>query len=170
MQTQAPILTSMALLILLVGTACTGGGGLPPSPGGPTPTGHEVIRGSARFALDRWPQCLNPITACADVTSGQSTALQLVLPKLMAIDENGDPEASPLLDVAPTLENGGLTQDPFAVTFHLNPKAVWDDGLPITAFDVEFTLKAILNTRGTTHPIGYDRSHPLTRPIRRRSR
>src|SRR5436309_14751230 len=96
----------VTVFILLIGAACTGGEGPVPSPSGPPsppPRG-----GSVTLGLDDWPQCLNPITACAE-TPEQSTLLRLVLPKLMWIDQRGHPAASPLIETAPSLENGGLT-------------------------------------------------------------
>jgi peptide/nickel transport system substrate-binding protein len=53
------------------------------------------------------------------------------------------------------LENGGLTESPFSVTYHLNPEAIWSDGTPITCDDVRFTWLATLNTTGTWSTAGY---------------
>jgi peptide/nickel transport system substrate-binding protein len=47
---------------------------------------------------------------------------------------------------------GGMT-----LTIKLNPKAVWDDGTPITSADLECTYKAILNTPGSLSTTGYDK-------------
>jgi peptide/nickel transport system substrate-binding protein len=65
--------------------------------------------------------------------------------------------ASPLLDEAPTLDNGGLQQGPpFTVTFNISDAAVWEDGSPITSADFDFTWKAIMNTPGAYTTVGYD--------------
>jgi ABC-type transport system substrate-binding protein len=53
------------------------------------------------------------------------------------------------------LDNGGLTESPFTVTYHLNPKAVWHDATPISCADVLFTWLAILNTTGTYSRSGW---------------
>jgi peptide/nickel transport system substrate-binding protein len=42
------------------------------------------------------------------------------------------------------------------ITVKLNPKAVWDDGTPITSKDFECTWKAKLNTPGSIETSGYD--------------
>ena len=47
-------------------------------------------------------------------------------------------------------------QDPFTVTYKMNPDAVWDDGSPITSTDVEFTWKVELDTEGSLSTAGYD--------------
>jgi peptide/nickel transport system substrate-binding protein len=60
----------------------------------------------------------------------------------------------------PTTDNGGITassgKTPFSVTYHINPKAVWSDGTPITSADFAFTWKAELNTTGAYSTAGYD--------------
>jgi peptide/nickel transport system substrate-binding protein len=127
-----------------------------------TPTGGTTSAagkkgGSAVFGAEQWPQCLNIITSCTTSTWMQIVGPQPTLPKLQSVDAKGNFVKSPLLTDLPSLENGGVTQNPFTVTYKLNPKAVWDDGTPITSADVEFTRKAILNTTGSIGPVGYDK-------------
>ena len=43
------------------------------------------------------------------------------------------------------------------LTIKLNPKAVWDDGTPITSADLECSYKAALNTPGSIATSGYDK-------------
>lgn len=43
------------------------------------------------------------------------------------------------------------------VTIEINPKAVWDDGSPITVADFQCTNDAILNTPGSISTTGYDK-------------
>ena len=139
----------------MVAAACGGGGGTTnqPTTQGATPAGHKG--GSATFGAEQWPQCLNMITSCATSTWMQIVGPQPTLPKLIELGQHSDVIASPLITEVPSLTNGGITQNPFTVTYHLNPKAVWSDGTPITSSDVEFTWKAIINTTGTTSTIGY---------------
>jgi len=73
----------------------------------------------------------------------------------MVLDANGNFVASPTLAEAPTLDNGGITQNPFTVSFKIADNAVWADGTPITSADFDFTWKAILNTTGTYTTVGY---------------
>src|SRR5437879_5655193 len=123
-----------------------------------SPTAGAVKKGgSAVFGAEQWPQCLNLITSCATSTWMQIVGPQPTVPKLVELDVKSSYAPSPLITEVPSLANGGLTQDPFTITYHLNPKAVWDDGTPITSADVEFTWKAILFTTGTTSPVGYDK-------------
>jgi peptide/nickel transport system substrate-binding protein len=150
---------SAAMALVLVGAACTGGGLpvatpsattgpvtsapiTPPPPVTPHPGGQAV------FGAEQWPECVNPLTTCAAASWTYWSVLEHVLPRAMQLDAAGNLVASPLLDEAPTLANGGLTQNPFTVTYHISPMAVWEDGTQITASDLEFTWKAFLNTRG----------------------
>ncbi|HEX8099067.1 MAG TPA: ABC transporter substrate-binding protein [Actinomycetota bacterium] len=138
----------------MIASACGGGGG------GAEPSGPSVAPtkgGKAVFGAEQWPQCLNTITSCNTSTWMQIVGPQPTLPKLVSLDIKGNPVPSPLITQVPSLDNGGITTNPFTVTYDLNPKAVWDDGSPITSADVEFTRKAILNTTGTTGPVGYDK-------------
>lgn len=45
----------------------------------------------------------------------------------------------------PTLQNGGISKDGLTLTYHLRHNVKWQDGFPLTAHDVVFTTKAILN-------------------------
>ena len=47
----------------------------------------------------------------------------------------------------PTLENGGISEDGRSVTYHLRKNAVWQDGVPVTAADVQFTYTLIMNPK-----------------------
>jgi peptide/nickel transport system substrate-binding protein len=120
----------------------------------PTPTTSRS-GGSITVGTREMPECLNPITSCAAAVGAWWTVLEQVLPRAMELDAKGDFVASPLLVDAPSLENGGITTDPFSVTYLLNPEANWADGTPITSADFDFTWRAIMNTTGTYSTAGY---------------
>ena len=56
-----------------------------------------------------------------------------------------------------TTTSGDNTGKTMTITVKLNPKAVWDDGTPITSKDLECTWKANLNTPGSLSTTGYDK-------------
>jgi peptide/nickel transport system substrate-binding protein len=157
---------TVAILAVLgmVAAACsnksTSGGSTTAPPTGttaPSPTATAAPKGgSVVFGAEQWPECINPITSCSSATWTWYSVLEYVLPYAMVLDNTGNFVASPLLTEAPTLDNGGITQDPFTITYHLNPDANWDDGSPITSADFDFTYKAILNTTGAYTTTGYD--------------
>ena len=43
------------------------------------------------------------------------------------------------------------------LTININPKAVWDDGSPITFTDFKCNVDAIFNTPGSLSTVGYDK-------------
>ncbi len=119
-------------------------------------TGDDRDGGSAVFAAEQWPECLNPVTSCANASWLVWSVTAHVLPRLMELDVDGNYQASPVLVEAPSLDNGLITEEPFTVTFPIRDDAVWSDGSPITSEDVRFTWRAILDTTGTLSTAGVD--------------
>jgi len=154
----------------LVAVAC--GGTKTASGPSASPSAGPTRGGAIVLGAEQWPECLNPITSCSSATWTWYSVLEQVLPYAMVLDLNGNFVASPLLAEAPTLDNGGITQNPFTITYHLNPNANWADGTPITAGDFDFTWRAIMNTTGTYTTVGYsdikaiDTSSPKTAVIK----
>lgn len=144
------------IAMTLVAAACKGSSG-----GGDTAsTGKPHQGGSIIFGAEQWTGCLNPVTNCAFFSWGYTTVWTNVLPRAMQVDLESNYVASPLLTETPTTENGGVKppegNEPFSVTMHINPEAVWNDGTPITSEDFDFTWKAIMNTTGSASKAGYD--------------
>jgi peptide/nickel transport system substrate-binding protein len=143
-------------VLSVVAVACGGGGGggattAPSASGGAVKQGGSVV-----FGAEQWPECVNPITSCSSATWTWYSVLLHVLPHAAVLDLKGNFVASPVLTELPTLANGGITQNPFTLTFKISDKAVWEDGSPITSKDFDFTNKAILNTTGAYTTVGYD--------------
>lgn len=64
------------------------------------------------------------------------------------------------LDIQPALaEYVEVSDDKLNFTFHLNPRAHWSDGMPVTAEDVKWTFDAIKNPDHLTgpHKVAFDR-------------
>ena len=117
-------------------------------------SGGELI-----LAVEQWPECLNPVTSCANSTWMIWSVATHLLPSLMELDPGNAYRPSPTLLAEPTVENGGLAvadDGTFTVTYRLNPEAVWSDGTPFTSADVRFTWRARLDTDGTLNTIGYE--------------
>jgi peptide/nickel transport system substrate-binding protein len=122
-----------AALLLCVLPACSG---TSPSPSEPKAGGTLV------FGAEQYPKCLNTVTSCYSASWLHYMGLVPTLPQLLTLSSDNAYLASPLVKEVPSFENGGLTKNPFTVTYRLNPKAVWEDGSPITGEDVKFTWKA----------------------------
>lgn len=138
-------------VVAIVATACGGEAEQP----GPSPTTARR-GGSIVVAAEQWPECVNPITSCSSATWYWYSVALHVLGRAMVLDLQGNFIASPLLVEAPTLDNGGVIQSPFTITFKISDKAVWEDGSPITSADFDFTWRAIMNTTGAYTTVGYD--------------
>jgi len=152
-------LVAAVACVAIVFAAC----GSSSSKGKATPTtGATKKGGSIVIAAEQWPDCLNPITQCANSSWLQWLVPIHVLPRLAELDTKNNFVASPLVKELPSLANGGITQNPFTVTWHLNPAAKWNDGTPITSKDVSFTEQAVLKSKGSLSTTGYDQITSIT--------
>ena len=80
----------------------------------------------------------------------------LLFEPLFRIDERGNPVPS-LATTFPTSANGLISSDGLRITFKLRPNALWADGAPVTADDVIFTWRAIMNpNNAVVSTWGYD--------------
>ena len=150
-------LIASACALALVALACGRESGTVSGPKVSAPSGGGKAGGAIVLGAEQFPECLNPIQSCANASWEGWAVNQHILPKAMIITPKGDFDAGPLLDRAPTLGNGDITERPFTVRFKINPKAVWDDGTPITSADFQFTWQAHLKTIGTLFTVGYDK-------------
>jgi peptide/nickel transport system substrate-binding protein len=114
--------------------------------------------GTITLGAEQFPECLNPITACANSSWMHWAVDEHVLPRLMELTPEGEYVPSPLLDGEPELAGDGIDDsgDPFTVTYTLHPDAAWSTGEPITCTDVAFTWQATLDSTGTLTTVGFD--------------
>jgi peptide/nickel transport system substrate-binding protein len=152
---------TVAAVASIVGAACSSSSSSTPqgsssSSAPAATTAAPKTGGNIVVGAEQWPDCINPITTCSSATWYWYSVGEQVLPYAMVLNLQGNFEASPLLVEAPTLDNGGITQSPFTITYKINPDAEWSDGTPITSKDFDFTWKAIMNTTGAYTTTGYD--------------
>jgi glutathione transport system substrate-binding protein len=121
-------LTSVLGALALVAAACGGTTG-----GSTTVTYVGVSGGSISFGMTGSPTGCNPNTPSAD-TPGTLTVLGGVLPSPYVVEASGLPMANS--DLIASAEP--LNLNPLTVVYTLNPKAVWSDGVPITAKDFKY--------------------------------
>lgn len=144
------------MVLAIVATACP----KTEEPGPePTKTAAEEGKpgGTLIFAAEQYPKCLNFITSCRTASWLHYTALAPTMAKFMLADGDNNYKASDLITKIPSVQNGGVTESPFTVTYELNPKAKWDDNTPITGEDVKFTWQAILTSAQSAIKTGYDK-------------
>lgn len=115
-------------------------------------TGGELILGA-----EQWPECLNPITQCANASWLTWSVLHHVLPKLMEVNTEGEFEPTAVLDGEPELSGEGVDDsgDPFTITYNISEDAVWEDGTPITSTDIRRTWEVRMGTTGVVTTYGY---------------
>jgi peptide/nickel transport system substrate-binding protein len=91
------------------------------------------------------PTNWNPLAAGSDAAGGASlqAVSDAVLPSAFVVGPSG----APVLDSA-LLESARVTSsDPETVTYTLDPRAVWSDGVPVSAADFVYTWEADSGSR-----------------------
>ena len=97
--------------------------------------------GLLRIGSSDEPDNLNPMFASTDATDQVDA---FIFAPLFRYGPTGDfvPE---LATAVPTYENGGISKDSKTIVLHLRHGVVWSDGAPLTARDLRFTWRAVLN-------------------------
>jgi peptide/nickel transport system substrate-binding protein len=106
---------------------------------------------------------LNPLLSTEET---EAQAEVLALDPLVTTDDRGN-NVPILAAVVPTRENGGISNDGLAITYHLRHNVRWHDGVPFTSRDVQFSWQAIMNPASlisTRH--GYDDVRRVDTPDR----
>jgi peptide/nickel transport system substrate-binding protein len=118
---------------------------------------RSVAPQTIRFDLPADPATLDPLFAHADAGGVEQQAARLAFEPFIDIDARG--RSFPvLLTRIPTVGNGDLSPDGRVITYHLRRDVRWQDGPPVTARDVLFTLHAIVDPRNPVRSReGYER-------------
>jgi peptide/nickel transport system substrate-binding protein len=131
---------------LLAGLTATAGCGRAPSP----------PAGTVRFDLAADPRNLDPLFITPDASSVEQQVDRLVFEPFIDLDARGRPQPALLREI-PTRRNGGVSADGRTIRYVLRAGVEWSDGWPVTAQDVLFTLRAILDPRNPVRSHeGYD--------------
>ena len=150
--------TAVALALSLAGcsqnpsatTTSTGQGGQVP-----------FIPGTLRIADIEEPDTLNPYISTV-ITSIDLSYLWASY--FFNVDDKNRFVPEVALEV-PTLQDGGISSDGLTITYHLRHGIKWQDGVPLTAKDVVFTWRAIMN-KDTNIQVrtGYDKIRDIATP------
>lgn len=119
--------------------------------------GADRSQGTLRFNLSSDPTTLNPLFAHADAAVVEQQLAHLVFEPFFDLDPRGRPVPE-LITAIPTIENGGISHDGRSLTYHLRKGVLWSDGVSVTARDVLFTLRAILDPK---NPVGSREGYDL---------
>jgi peptide/nickel transport system substrate-binding protein len=116
----------------------------------------QAPRSTVRFDLAADPQNLNPLFLTPDAASVELQAARLAFEPFIDRDGAGQPVPA-LLEVVPTRANGGVSADGRTITYRLRAGVKWSDGWLVTASDVLYTLREILDPRNPVRSHeGYD--------------
>ncbi len=122
--------------------ACSSGGG----GGAPAAKAADVVSagrasvtqgGTLHWAVDAVPTTFNAFQA--DATDDTTLIADAVLPTLFTLDEHAVAKPDP--DYLTGVEQ--TSAQPQTIVYHLNPKAVWSDGKPLSAADFSAQWKAL---------------------------
>jgi len=112
-----------------------------------------TIAGHLRIGTAQEPDNLNPMFAHTDATD-QIDAL--IFAPVFRYNQRGDfvPE---LATEVPSYANGGISKDSKSITLHWRRGVTWSDGAPLTARDLRFTWRAVVDKRNSTKALyGWD--------------
>ena len=120
------------------------------------------------IGAEQEPDCADWISSCAGASWGTWTMMEHTMPRAFDFVRQGNKyvyKPNVMLDGEPTLETKGGKQ---VVTYKISPKAVWNDGQPITSHDFKYTWDQIVNGTDIYDTTGYkniesvDDSDPAT--------
>lgn len=97
--------------------------------------------GHLRIGVVRDVDNINPLLS---TQAASSDLAQLIFSGLIRYDDRGDPIPD-AAEAVPTRANGGISADGKTITYRLRKNVVFSDGVPLTARDVVFTWRAVLN-------------------------
>ncbi|HZV76382.1 MAG TPA: ABC transporter substrate-binding protein [Candidatus Babeliales bacterium] len=119
------------------------------------------------------PDSLNPMFSNE---ADELNFSHLYMSYLIENDDRGNAVGEIAREV-PSLANGGISRDERTITYHLRPGLRWQDGAPLTARDVVFSYRVLIDPRNAVATrVGYQEveairaTDPLTVVIRLRRR
>jgi peptide/nickel transport system substrate-binding protein len=115
--------------------------------------------GHLRIGVVRELDSLNPLLSSQLATTDVA---QLIFSGLIRYDAGGNaiPDAA---EAVPTRANGGISADGKTITYRLRRNVVFSDGVPLTADDVVFTWRAVLDPKNNVpNHFPYDLAQSVT--------
>jgi peptide/nickel transport system substrate-binding protein len=104
------------------------------------------VGGTLLFGAEQEPPCLNNNLNDCNNTWGAYVA-EMVIPGVFTVK----PDFSYVLDLASSAK---LQLNPMRLTYTIKPEAKWSDGKPVSAQDMVFTLKTIMDKNIDKQPSG----------------
>src|SRR5258708_24027804 len=141
----------VAAAMALVATACSSSKSTSTG-GGATTTIAAKQGGDVVFSAEQEPDCMDWIGSCAGAAWGDYTVEANVQPRAYDFNDKSVYVPGAVLTGPATL----VTSPKEVVTYHINPKAVWSDGQPITSTDFWYTWDQIAHGKDIYDTTGYN--------------
>jgi peptide/nickel transport system substrate-binding protein len=140
------------LSLALIAAAC-GSSSKKSSSGSTSSTASGAVKqgGDLTFSAEQEPDCMDWIGSCAGAAWGVYTVETNTMPRAYDYSDSKGYVPSSLLTGPATLQ----TTPQQVVTYHINPKAVWSDGQPITSADFQYTWDQIAHGQNIYDTTGY---------------
>jgi peptide/nickel transport system substrate-binding protein len=136
------------VLVALIAAACGGGG---KSSTATTTPASVKQGGDIVVSAEQEPDCTDWIASCASAAWGSYTLGASSLPRAYDYSNAKGYTPSVLLTGEATL----VTSPKQMVTYHINPKAVWDDGQPIISTDFKYVWQQVTTSKDVFSTTGY---------------
>ncbi len=144
------VIRATALLVMAVLSAC--------APAGTRRTSGDTL---AFSGLAGEPDSLNPML------SNEADELNFSHLYMSYLIEN-DATGAAVPEIArevPTRANGGISPDLRTITYHIRRNVRWQDGAPLTAADIVFSYRAVVNPRNNVPTrVGYEEVRSIKAP------
>jgi peptide/nickel transport system substrate-binding protein len=108
--------------------------------------------GELTFAAEQEPATMDWISSDAGAAWGVYTTEALTMPRAFDFTSDSVYKPSPVLAGEPKLESSPTQK----ITYKINPKAVWDDGQPITSTDFKYTWDQVAHGKDIYDKSGYE--------------
>jgi len=140
----------------LVLAACSSASTSGSTSGSPSPSDTRPVKqgGTIVIGAEQEPDCLDWIATCAGSIWGSYMAQVTTIPVVYNVRRQGKdwlPQLSSIMASEPVVSAG----PPQTVTYKLNPKATWSDGVPISSADLKYTALQIRDGKDILDKTGY---------------
>ena len=142
-------LRSTVVCMAMVAVACSStGSDRPVQPNPPAVAEPPVDGGTLVLRLAAEPGCFDWFGPCG---SGAGPLRTLLLPHAVAFVD-GRYAPTPVLASEPVQDKG----PPHRLTYRIDPRAAWSDGVPITSSDFRYTWDQAVNATGIANRTGFE--------------
>jgi len=145
----------LSIVAAACGSSSSKSGDTNPPPAASTTIGTVPTGGTLTVGAEQEPDCMDWVGSCSGASWGFWTAQVATMPSALIPAKQPDGSykyvPGPVLDGMPTLETSPVE----TITYKINPKAVWSDGVPITCDDFKYTAAQVASGKDIYDPTGY---------------